>query len=516
MNGSRLPPMLRCLSSLAVLLAAILTGASAHAQSFHPVSQAGARVCPAIQGETTPPGFFGPDCVSVDAIDINPQGRTIWVELTLTLPASFVERPEPSGLYVFAIASTDAFLNGIALGSNGQVGFDRASESPGRIDAVFFVPPEAMQIGENRVVLRMASHHSRLHYENPVHAVGMSAYGGASDWAARNYWPALVNLGVFILAIFVFAILALRGQRREAAATLTLFSLFMAVQLLAETSRGLFGYAYPLHDIRLFSVVGLASLSSMMVFAYTLKRFSGLSAIFRWSLVAVIALVTGVVIILTPSYDLKALLGIFVPIAFATLGLMMWTIRRKPTAWMFLIGGLATIASIYHFENAFLDTHVFYAGSIFLILLFFEQAQMLIRARRQIATTSAHAERLEMALQQAQQKEDPAELQLTSAGKVERIATDRIAHLAAAGDYVEIHFGEGQTGLYTASLNELEGKLPDTFLRVHRSHIVNTAFVITLTRDANGVGTLTLSTGASVPVSRRIMPRVRSVLRSES
>ena len=53
-------------------------------------------------------------------------------------------------------------------------------------------------------------------------------------------------------------------------------------------------------------------------------------------------------------------------------------------------------------------------------------------------------------------------------------------------------------------------------LRVHRSHIVNTAFVDALERDPSGVGRLLLSNGAAVPVSRRIMPKVRSALSAEA
>ena len=63
-----------------------------------------------------------------------------------------------------------------------------------------------------------------------------------------------------------------------------------------------------------------------------------------------------------------------------------------------------------------------------------------------------------------------------------------------------------------AALAGLEAELPETFLRVHRSHIVNTAFVSALERDTGGVGRLTLSQGQEVPVSRRIMPKVRTAL----
>jgi len=78
---------------------------------------------------------------------------------------------------------------------------------------------------------------------------------------------------------------------------------------------------------------------------------------------------------------------------------------------------------------------------------------------------------------------------------------------------VEIALANGACHLHLAKLHELESDLPQTFLRVHRSYIVNTAHVRTLTREANGVGALAMSNGESVPVSRRILPNVRNALK---
>ena len=78
----------------------------------------------------------------------------------------------------------------------------------------------------------------------------------------------------------------------------------------------------------------------------------------------------------------------------------------------------------------------------------------------------------------------------------------------------ELHFADGGKRLHSGSLNELEAELPPAFLRVHRSHIVNTAFVESLQREPSGVGRLRMTTGEFVPVSRRIMPTVRRAIGS--
>ena len=115
-------------------------------------------------------------------------------------------------------------------------------------------------------------------------------------------------------------------------------------------------------------------------------------------------------------------------------------------------------------------------------------------------------------LDQAQERDQASEINVKSAGKMERISTDQIVHCRGAGGYTEIVLVGGREILHAVALSEMEELLPAIFLRVHRSHLVNTGFVKSLTRDASGTGTLSLSDGTDIPVSRRIMPQVRQAL----
>ena len=99
-------------------------------------------------------------------------------------------------------------------------------------------------------------------------------------------------------------------------------------------------------------------------------------------------------------------------------------------------------------------------------------------------------------------------------GKIELVVVNQITHCSGAGDYVELNFADGSTRLHSGSLNELEVELPPAFIRVHRSHIVNTAFVESLQREPSGVGRLRITTGKFVAASRRIMPTVRRAIGS--
>ena len=101
---------------------------------------------------------------------------------------------------------------------------------------------------------------------------------------------------------------------------------------------------------------------------------------------------------------------------------------------------------------------------------------------------------------------------MKSAGKVNLVPVNDIAYLKGAGDYVELNLVNGVQVLHYDSLNDLEKSLPTTFLRIHRSYIVNTTLIQSLERSSSGVGTLKLSNNDEVPVSRRIMPKVRKEL----
>lgn len=72
---------------------------------------------------------------------------------------------------------------------------------------------------------------------------------------------------------------------------------------------------------------------------------------------------------------------------------------------------------------------------------------------------------------------------------------------------------DGSQLLHTTTLNELDADLSPRFLRVHRSHLVNTHYIERLDRAEGGTGTLHLRGSEPVPVSRRVMPGVRRALR---
>ena len=469
------------------------------------------RICPAAATETLP-DFTAPDCETTDLWSLDPQGRHIWVELGLDLAPADLAGPGPYGLQVVAKASSLAWINGTAIGANGHPASTAGDEVPGRMDAVFFVPRDAVHEGINSVVLRMSSQHGAVRLAGPVHFIAFGPYHDPARRMISAYWPSLITFGAFVMGALFFGGMAWRGEDSEGSGLLSALSLFAAMQLLAEVSRSLHPYLYPVHELRLIAILVCAYGFGLCLNAYLLLRLADLERRGRLAVLAVIALAMATAIAGAPGFDGKtgytllfaALSGL------VTSGYGAW--RGKPGGWVYLavLGGYAALLLAY--PQLFLDNFFYFAAAAVLAWLVYRQALTLAQERRRRRQESMRAQRLETALAQARQKTDPARLQLVSSGRVDYVATDHIVQLQGAGDYVEVHFDDGRTALYNGSLAGLEAELPETFLRVHRSHIVNTGYVGALEREASGVGRLLLSNGTCVPVSRRIMPKVRSAL----
>jgi len=109
-------------------------------------------------------------------------------------------------------------------------------------------------------------------------------------------------------------------------------------------------------------------------------------------------------------------------------------------------------------------------------------------------------------------KADYPETLLVSKGSGEcLLRIDRIACVSAAGNYVEIYSG-GELYLMRATMKQVEQLLPpSTFLRVHRSHIVNINEIVRIRPRRSGHGTIELRCGRVVGLSRSYKARLREM-----
>lgn len=486
---------------------------SAAAQSMQWIDTDGVVTCPAQKGDIEPPDFSGPGCRAGSLWAVDPQHHALWLKATVHVSRTLLEQPAPLGLFVSGKAASTAWLNGRLIGGNGRPGIDARLETPGRMDAVFPIPREVLHQGANHIVLYLSGHAGWLHLDMPMHRLGIGTYADPTDQILRAYWPSLVSFGVFLLGILYFGVRSLRGADRVGSLLLCLISLFAAGQLLAETARGLYPYRYPFHDLRLILIVVCSLGFGLCLAAHVIRRFKSPRPLLSFGAVVV---VTVGVVALTGSYDGKAMFAMLCPVLFCGFATALWAWKREAGAAMYCVALILFGTLSFFFGGQFLNAAFFYLVAALLLFLFAQQAALLAREQQLRADLTSHARQLEAALDHAQapQQSPSQKIKIVDTGRIELVSTDQITHCNGAGDYVELNFADGSKRLHSGSLNELEAELPSAFLRVHRSHIVNTTFVESLKRESSGVGRLRITTGESIPVSRRIMPMVRRTINS--
>jgi hypothetical protein len=475
----------------------------------HANSATDALVCTADRVSDVPPDFAAPGCTRTPLGRVDPQGRLIWVRSQLDAPAARTGDP-PLALHVSGKLSGKFFLNGTFVGSNGEPGVDSASETPGRIDAMFHLPPALVRPGRNELTFLASAHRGVVRLDAPLQWLAIEPAVGVNDRLLRRYVPALIALGFTLLAALYFGVSAVLAIDRARSLWLVSACAFAAMQVLAETYRGLVTYAYPTHELRVILICLCAAGFGLSVAGYV---FASLGLRRRITLLVALAAFTLAAIAVVKGFDGKTLAAVVVPLLGSLVACATQASRGNRDGWTLGTGLAVFIALTAVFTAIFIDVVFYLLVSAFLLFLFAQQGLSLARERAQRREAAARADRLQLALDQAQEEQSDSRLSVTSAGKVEMIGTAHLVACRSDGGYTELLLDDGRTVLHSATLAEMETTLPGSFLRVHRSYLINSRMVSSLVRDPAGTGTLVMKDGRRIPVSRRTMPAVRLALR---
>lgn len=88
-------------------------------------------------------------------------------------------------------------------------------------------------------------------------------------------------------------------------------------------------------------------------------------------------------------------------------------------------------------------------------------------------------------------------LEIMSNRKLARIPYNRIKYIESLADYIKVHTDEGKEIKSKMKIGSLENHLPDTFLRIHRSFIVNTKKITGFNSGQVEIDSLELNIGRS-------------------
>jgi DNA-binding LytR/AlgR family response regulator len=136
------------------------------------------------------------------------------------------------------------------------------------------------------------------------------------------------------------------------------------------------------------------------------------------------------------------------------------------------------------------------------VALVAEQVAVLRQTRRGRDAGEQRAAVLEERLRRVDSASGAVTVSLKDGSRTHLVPEGDILFCKAADDYSEVRLKSGRTLLATATLARLQGALPERFVRVHKSYIVNQAHVATLAPRPGGGRMLVLTDGSSVPVGR--------------
>jgi hypothetical protein len=495
-----------------------LTSAPVVASSLVSIDFNEVVICPAIDNSNSPPTFLEANCKTQPVNLIDPQNTAIWVKSKLTLTPDMLTNLRPQSVYVSGKASSRVYFNGKLIGQNGIPAFLPNEEIPGKIDSRFYVPPDLINKADNEVVLLLSSHHGLMNLNSPLNFIGFGEYSEHASLFQMRTWSSFIPLGALILGTLYFAAACFSPVQRNNNRLFLLMSIFAASQLSVELARTLVSYDYPLHDYRLLAIVSLAFAFGVCLLTYISLNFS-VKHKKTWILTG--SLLTLISLSVIPGFDSKTAIAILIPclVSIAIIvNRILTTKRKQPLSYLvvFIVLGITIIFDL----NRFHDLQFYYITTGMLGFLFVQRALMLNKEQAKRKYEEQQVAKLQLKLDQNQQKIKPNKIKINSAGKIELISTNEIAFCQAAGDYVEIHLVDKRERLFSGNLKDLEKLLPTTFLRVHRSYVVNVDDILCLKKQgpqsAQGSGCLELASGHQVPVSRRIMPMVRSVINKEA
>ena len=112
--------------------------------------------------------------------------------------------------------------------------------------------------------------------------------------------------------------------------------------------------------------------------------------------------------------------------------------------------------------------------------------------------------------QSAETMKKEASIMVRSERKNRRIQFRDIKYIESMADYVRIYLDSGENVITREKISHLDKKLPDIFLRIHRSYIVNLSFLVSYDREELSIG------GKELPISRTYKKEVMNILENQT
>lgn len=431
--------------------------------------------------------------------------------MPLLMEEDLISSRQPIGLFIAGHMSATVYLNGVHIGSKGVSSLTPKGEVAGMFDWVAYIPRSVIKGESNQLTMHVSSFNSQREFLSPFNWIYVDVYQAATAFYSKHYMPTLIPLGMMLLSLIYIVRRVFLEPKSLTLIYLLLITVTATLQLLTEVYRGFYTYAYPLHDKRLDVIWFFSLIFGLALLTQSLNQFTTIRK--RFAIGLCIALVVVVRINIHDS-DLQSAYTMLIPAVLAGSLISYQQFRNKGTNYLPSVVLFAFAALIYIAPNNFLDVYLYYCIAALMAYLFNNEAKSTVQQQHHLILEKQRAEKLQLALDIKAKEDSEHRLTLKDSGKLIRINVADVLCCKGAGDYVEVCLID-KTILHSGSLSGIAEELPSYFIKVHRSYLVNAKHINQMRRLPAGTGEIELSNGHNIPVSRRLLPKLKETLVSE-
>jgi hypothetical protein len=477
---------------------------------FHPITVVAQTVveCPAIQLELEKVDFNKGECKKSLLQEYQISEHSVWLLISDPFINRIPNQTLPTGLFVSGPISAKIYVNGFKIGEKGKSALSYDSEIPGKFDWVGYVPATALKESSNQIAMHISNFNGRPSDFHAFNSLHFGLYQPHTQTHLVHYSPTLIPLGALLLSVIYLLRRLSLAPKKTGLLYLLIMTLAATFQLLTEVFRGVYAYAYPSHDIRLNMILLFAFIFGQALLIQALIQFTQLKQ--KYPVVLGLSLIV-IFQILIDDRDLRAASVIQIPAVIAACCIVYERYRCKIHQYTPSIILLAFSVLIYATPYNFLDIYLYYCMAALLAYLFSSEALNTANQQKSLVLEKQRAEKLQLILELKEQEDANHSIAIKEAGKMTMLKIHNILFCKGAGDYVEVYLNDTNV-LHSGSLNSIASELPSYFIKVHRSYLVNAKHIVLMRRLPAGTGEIELSNGLVVPVSRRLLPKLKETL----
>ena len=435
---------------------------------------------------------------------------------------SFKGEYDPSDLLVLHIYNLpiayEIYLDGKRIGRNGTPGIHKKSEKPGKIAQSFPISQKLTQAGEHQLVLKTSNarwvnlklaYFINIGYQSVIQSRSISISLFLMRW-----------MSVYLLTMIICIVLYFGGINHR---TLLFFSCYALTQFLVYFNTYIDNAGITsIHQYQWMNTLWyyIVPLSYLFLFSFLYHYFES-----PWNRLNRIVVGMALIIATSAGFILNVYL---ISLVTRTLlfGFLLYIVvihlhKKVPGSRFILLSLLLQLfVQGYRFYIYFNRPDLyFFPGfirqAVDLLFPALIMVAVIIKVSDQYRTfqiIGIKAKQLEEELQE--QKKKVQFIVYRKQNENHLISVENVRFFKAERFLIEVHLQNGEVELLEKPLNQLEEILPEHFMRIHRSYIVNLRYVTSYKYVSGGAYEMLLKDGLVLPISRYRVKHLKESLKS--